>query len=1390
VAFERIPDKTVLRRHSLTPLIRSCRGIEYGWLCASLMLLAAMATAASADELPNPGISLVPSSTLVSATVNVPYTTTLNATGGTAPYIYSSAVLPAGLGMNSAGLITGTPTLVDPVGTGFSVTVSDGSNPVKTATVSLTLKVLPQPLTITTTTLPPGVQGAPYSQPIQAVGGAPPYSWSLFSGSLDGLQLDTGSGNVHGSPTSAGPFSFKVKVTDSSQPQSQAVQTITFQIAYAPLSITPAPIEIAVGGSVSATLAATGGLPPYTWMAAGTPPQGFALTSSGLLTGTSSQVGTIAISAQVKDSQPQPYTASATINVGVFGLTTTSPLTPGTTTSAYSAAFNAGGGTTPYIFSATGLPAGLSLSTSGNLTGTVKLAGTYSFSVHVTDRVSITVSSTYSLTIDGPAPLAIVAPSLANGMVNVPYSASLSSSASGGTPPYQWAIEAGALPPGLSLSSTGVISGTPTTAGSYSFTVEATDGSGATASTSATLLINPPTLTITTQSPLTSGIVNVDYPLQVLTATGGVPPYTFSITGGSLPNGMSLTNGAISGTPTPTPTSTVVGGFSVTVTVRDNVDTQTQATLVGTIRPPSTDLVLSTETLSFALSSGGAALPAAQNVSISSSDVNQRLPFTIQVTPASAWLTVSGGSTTPTALVVSLTSQALNLAPSPTPYATAITVTCNVSTPCANETQTVNVSLLVAPAPAVLKAVTDLLSFSATSSPPAASTQSLTVENTGGGALTFGSVNCEASWCTVGSIPTFLSGGSSIPINITADPTGLAAGYYRTTVDITSSAGFASIPITLLVAQSEELLLAPAGAQIPMLVGGSPGNPNGSFLVSVAGSATVNWTASITSTNTSWLILNSTSGTASGSAPGTVSFSIDPTMTAGLAAQPYYANIQVTAPGAINSPQNFEVILNVSPASTPLFPDPEPTGLVFLTQANAAPPTQTVQVFATSAMASAYQASATTNDGAPWLGVSPTTGNTSATPARSEVAVDPSSLSPGIYYAQVSYSFSPAAVRTVSVTLIVQPPITGSGGARPSADSVHPNTTAAPTCTPSILAPAQAGLVDNFSTPASWPTPLSILLMDDCGNAVANGQIVATFTNGDPPLALALANSTTGLYSGTWTPRKTSSQVSLNARATAPGFATANLRIAGQVIPNMAPVLNKDGTLNGFNPQQGAALAPGTIVQIFGAGLASATVQSTNVPLPTSLNGTQIIIGGIPAPLFYVSPSQVNAQIPSQLSPNNQYQLIASANGALTTPITVQLAPVTPGFAVNADGSLIAQHGDGTLVTAASPAQPGEEVVAYLSGLGDTTTPISAGDVAPSDPPAAAAVTPVVTLNGTPATVLFAGLTPTLVGLYQVNFQIPPGTPNGLALVVLTQGTFTSNSAILPVQAPPPPPAQ
>jgi hypothetical protein len=128
----------------------------------------------------------------------------------------------------------------------------------------------------------------------------------------------------------------------------------------------------------------------------------------------------------------------------------------------------------------------------------------------------------------------------------------------------------------------------------------------------------------------------------------------------------------------------------------------------------------------------------------------------------------------------------------------------------------------------------------------------------------------------------------------------------------------------------------------------------------------------------------------------------------------------------------------------------------------------------------------------------------------------------------------------------------------------------------------------------------------------------------------------------------------------------------GIVTSSKVPVLALGGTVNVFNPLAGAALAPGSIVEIYGANLASTTAQAASTPLPTALEGTSVTIGGIASPLYFVSPGQINAQVPWELRPGNQYQISIGAQGAVSTSDTIQVTAVSPGVAALLSGSAIA----------------------------------------------------------------------------------------------------------------------
>jgi hypothetical protein len=338
-----------------------------------------------------------------------------------------------------------------------------------------------------------------------------------------------------------------------------------------------------VGTAYTLTFGATGGTTPYTWrVSAGTLPAGLILSSAGILSGTPTTAGTSTFTVQATDSESTPQTATlaATLVINAappptLAITTTSPLTPGTVGSAYSLTFAATGGTTPYTWSVSAgtLPAGLTLSSAGVLSGTPTAAGTSNFTVEATDSASTPQTATLPATlVVGPSPVSITTTSpLLSGTLNALYTATLS--ATGGTAPYTWSVFSGSLPIGLALSPAGVLAGTPTAAGTSTFTVQAKDSAPTPHTTTAplTLQIVVGTLAITTTS-LPSGNVGTAYSTQ-LAATGGVAPLTWTLgVGSTLPSGMTLSaSGLLTGTPgsvsTTSPSFVVTDTQSHTVSI-------------------------------------------------------------------------------------------------------------------------------------------------------------------------------------------------------------------------------------------------------------------------------------------------------------------------------------------------------------------------------------------------------------------------------------------------------------------------------------------------------------------------------------------------------------------------------------------------------------------------------------------------------------------------------------------------------------------------------------------------------------------------------------------------------------------------------------------------------
>ncbi|PVM89853.1 autotransporter outer membrane beta-barrel domain-containing protein [Caulobacter radicis] len=534
-----------------------------------------------------PSITVSPASPLTGGTIAAPYTATVTASGGTAPYTFAwNGSLPPGLTLSAGGGISGTPT-----GAGtynFNIEATDSSTGGGTGAGGRYVHSQAYAITIAAPTLSlspntPATNATiatAYTRTFAASGGTGPYTYAQAGTLPTGLSFS--GDQLSGTPTQGGgPFTFSITATDSSSGSGPFQITENYSLTVDAPTITVSPgslTSVTTGTTVNQTITASGGTSGYTFAHTGTLPTGLSLSTGGQITGTVTGAGvfTFTVTATDSSSGAGPYTGSTTYNWTIGAPTIAlDPITPinGQAGAAYNRTITASGGVAPYSYAVSGsMPAGLSLSSTGQVSGTPTLAGAFSFTVTAQDSSTgagapFLGTQTYTGSFSAPS-LSFVSTSLPTMTAGQPYSASLAGA--GGTAPYSFLMANGtSLPAGLTLSSNGQITGTPTASGPFNFDIEVRDSTtgggspfGATQTFSTT--VDGPTLALNPAS-LPDAVQHSAYS-QTMTTTGGTAPYQYNIVagGGSLPTGVTLsTGGVLSGTPT------VVGNFSFTIRSTD-----------------------------------------------------------------------------------------------------------------------------------------------------------------------------------------------------------------------------------------------------------------------------------------------------------------------------------------------------------------------------------------------------------------------------------------------------------------------------------------------------------------------------------------------------------------------------------------------------------------------------------------------------------------------------------------------------------------------------------------------------------------------------------------------------------------------------------------------------
>jgi uncharacterized protein (TIGR03437 family) len=299
----------------------------------------------------------------------------------------------------------------------------------------------------------------------------------------------------------------------------------------------------------------------------------------------------------------------------------------------------------------------------------------------------------------------------------------------------------------------------------------------------------------------------------------------------------------------------------------------------------------------------------------------------------------------------------------------------------------------------------------------------------------------------------------------------------------------------------------------------------------------------------------------------------------------------------------------------------------------------------------------------------------------------------------------------------------------------------------------------------------------------ASGSVVA----GQAGATVTITPNSSGLAAGDYY-----GQILITSPNAASQLQSVTVRLTVQTAGEDPPTVAMGGVLNGASFSLNTAVAPGTLVSIFGSNFndSSTALVASSYPWPDQLGGTSVTIGGEAVPLYVVTSGQINAIVPFDIAVNTSLPIVVTRNNAVSAPQQVNLTSAQPGVFTQAQtgqgiGIVVIVHADGSQVEAGNgnAAMAGDTLVIYCTGLGDVTPRAVAGSPAPPSPLAQTIDPVTLTIGGVNVPVFFAGPSPGFTGLYQVNATLPSGIPaSSAAPLVMTQGGHASGMVTIPVQ--------